>query len=268
VFTVTLKAAHHVSVIEGGHNRNSSELNKLLGKAKEINWRRASRSEWRDAYNNTGDSSSADLVLVVDELCVNVTTPKILTFSTAGINCGSEVVNKISADEKNGTFMRLPIQYYNQKNHVFENATPSWPPPLTSDFLINFYEMMPISFVDDWILEYPLHIDYAMREVRDKDHRLQMAISLLVVVLICNLCKAGCIYLTLSESASGALVTQGDAVASFLKHPDPTTAGLSTLNKTKLIKEFRRGEKGIPEPWDRWESRRIPTARRISCAIL
>lgn len=71
----------------------------------------------------------------------------------------------------------------------------------------------------------------------------QIAVPFMVVIIICNGLKAIAVYCTLKESSTPLLVTQGDAVASFLDQPDMATLGYcSTLEKSAIIQALNQPE--------------------------
>ncbi|KAE9375066.1 hypothetical protein N431DRAFT_406186 [Stipitochalara longipes BDJ] len=83
-----------------------------------------------------------------------------------------------------------------------------------------------------------LPIEYCLSKVINDPCQLQFNIFILLVVAICNLLKALIMtWLALRYKAS-ELVTLGDAVASFLENPDPTTARICMASS----RDIRRGE--------------------------
>jgi hypothetical protein len=98
----------------------------------------------------------------------------------------------------------------------------------------------------------------------------QMSLTFLVVVIICNAVKFGCLVFLLwkgTDDISPPLVTIGDAIASFLEAPDSATQGYSTYSKTgffwktgRLKRTLAREQDGRAAKWDRrcegiWEER-------------
>ena len=68
------------------------------------------------------------------------------------------------------------------------------------------------------IFGYP--IDYCLSRKRVGNCQLQFSLTIMIIVIICNLTKAVCMLLTLRHRFTTPLLTLGDAVASFLKRPD------------------------------------------------
>lgn len=54
--------------------------------------------------------------------------------------------------------------------------------------------------------------------------------NLMISVIVCNIIKLSCLVATLLLSNFNPLVTVGDAISSFLAHPDPNTRGLGPVS--------------------------------------
>lgn len=67
-------------------------------------------------------------------------------------------------------------------------------------------------------------IDYCLAQPSMPACKVQLGQVMLVVVIICNAVKVGCIMTTIFHSDFRPLITTGDALASFLDIPDDTTA--------------------------------------------
>lgn len=87
--------------------------------------------------------------------------------------------------------------------------------------------------------------------------RLNFSLTLGVTVVVFNLFKSGCITLVFLFLRDQPLITVGDAVASFLHSPDPSTAGLY-LASAKEVQET--WGKRIPPPAKEY----VPESRRYS----
>jgi len=76
-----------------------------------------------------------------------------------------------------------------------------------------------------------LSIEYCLSDSIEERCRLQFSLVIMGIVIGCNLMKTICMVLTLWYHRSQPLVTLGDALASFLDHPDPTTQNMCLANK-------------------------------------
>jgi len=77
---------------------------------------------------------------------------------------------------------------------------------------------------------------------------ISISLKLLIAVIVCNALKAICFVCTLRAKSFHPLATVGDAVASFLDRPDPTTIACGPLQALKIENpgvEFL----GINGPW-------------------
>ncbi|KAK3380710.1 hypothetical protein B0T24DRAFT_616099 [Lasiosphaeria ovina] len=109
---------------------------------------------------------------------------------------------------------------------------------------------LPITF-GDW------QLDHCLSERVVDRCRLQFSLPIMFVVIACNAIKLVAILATLLRKQS-PLLTLGDAIASFLERPDPTTRGMGTAS----IADFRAGrwrDDPLPQRWEytrhfRWEA--------------
>ena len=103
-----------------------------------------------------------------------------------------------------------------------------------------------------------------------KEHcRLQFSLTIMIVVIVCNLMKTICMSTIVWKQDPEPLVTLGDAIASFMDRPDVTTKGNCIAGKARFEKS---------KSWDslsrRWDSKslllfRAASSRRwIVCNIL
>lgn len=77
--------------------------------------------------------------------------------------------------------------------------------------------------------------------------KLNINIVILAIVVTCNIIKAICMFVTVCRSKDYPLVTIGDAIASFLEHPDTTTQNLCLLSKTSVDQMW--GKLSRPMKW-------------------
>jgi len=65
--------------------------------------------------------------------------------------------------------------------------------------------------------------------------RIQLSLSFMIVVIICNAVKLAMMLWVLFLEKSNFIVTLGDGAATFLEYPDPNTRGLCVLSKDAVI---------------------------------
>jgi hypothetical protein len=92
-------------------------------------------------------------------------------------------------------------------------------------------------------------VDYCLSEVVDEKCKLQFSLYIMIVVIFCNFVKSVSMALTLFQQRTPTLVTLGDAVASFLDFPDPSTEGMCIVSKAQILKGA-------------WKQRRTPKSYR------
>ncbi|KAI9738738.1 MAG: hypothetical protein M1834_008243 [Cirrosporium novae-zelandiae] len=97
-------------------------------------------------------------------------------------------------------------------------------------------------------------IDYCMSEVVEGHCKLYFNVTVMAIVLCCNLAKTVCMFLTVYKQSNEILVTVGDAIVSFLDNPDLTTKGMCLLSKTDVDKgEWRKRQHApdtTPKTWN------------------
>ncbi|PWY87377.1 hypothetical protein BO70DRAFT_287518 [Aspergillus heteromorphus CBS 117.55] len=88
----------------------------------------------------------------------------------------------------------------------------------------------------------PSHtVDYCLSQAATEHCELQFSPMIALLVLACNIVKIVCMFLTARTDRRDIFLTVGDAVASFLTRPDPTTAGMGLLSRANLTQG--------PQPW-------------------
>ena len=69
-------------------------------------------------------------------------------------------------------------------------------------------------------------VEHCLVQEVDEKCLLQFSLSVMLIIIICNLIKIACMILVVLEGESRPMVTVGDAIASFLNEPDPATKNL------------------------------------------
>lgn len=114
--------------------------------------------------------------------------------------------------------------------------------------------------------KYVAPVQYCLAETLEPHCTVAISTSLLSVVIVCNVVKACCLLFTLLINIRfNPLATVGDAISSFISHPDATTRGKGPLSAL----DVRRGhwkEKERPtiktrKPWGTYS--RVPEALQI-----
>jgi len=71
-------------------------------------------------------------------------------------------------------------------------------------------------------------------DVRNEHCKMKFSLPIILVVIACNASKAICMAITYWYTRESTLDTLGDAIASFLDNPDPTTTGLCLVSKEDI----------------------------------
>lgn len=112
-------------------------------------------------------------------------------------------------------------------------------------------------------------VSYCLSEKLEEQCKLHISLQLMAVVIIFNLAKVVLILYTVFGFPEPRLVTFGDAVASFLQHPDPITEGLCLLSKRDTrrkgdLHQVPRVFNSKPQRWNTTTSR----TRWIICILM
>ena len=84
------------------------------------------------------------------------------------------------------------------------------------------------------VLDFP--IEYCLSQPADSTCKLQFSLVIMVIVILCNFSKTFCMFLTIWNPSWVPLLTLGDAIASFLAQPDPSTVNNCLADKDSFQK--------------------------------
>ena len=79
-----------------------------------------------------------------------------------------------------------------------------------------------------------IYVQHCLSQPEKEHCELQFSLTIMIVVLICNLIKTVCMGTMAWKQNAEPLVTLGDAIASFLDRPDTTTRGNCIIGKTQF----------------------------------
>ena len=94
-----------------------------------------------------------------------------------------------------------------------------------------------------------MHITKAYGNLVENSNVVKIGLGFMIVVILSNAIKALAIWCTMRESFHGLILTQGDAVASFLERPDMTTLGRCMGGKNDILKSPYTSTEKMPKPW-------------------
>lgn len=106
-----------------------------------------------------------------------------------------------------------------------------------------------------WERDTSYKVDGCYSEQADEKCKLLFSWPMCLVVVVCNLIKVFCMFLTAKEDRSEIFLTIGDAIASFLRHPDKTTTSRCLTAKSTLSNG--------PNPWQPPLSKKARIARAL-----
>lgn len=127
-----------------------------------------------------------------------------------------------------------------------------------------------MNIANSWWRSGGYHISYCVAEEIHPDCHLHFAPHLMGPVILMNLFKCIVAFYVAFRMVDVPLVTIGDAIESFIKHPDPTTMGKCLLDAHDASRTFSKSSRGRmstmrpPQPFDdtpqRWH--RVVTKRQ------
>ena len=93
--------------------------------------------------------------------------------------------------------------------------------------------------------------EYCLSQTVEEHCKVQFSGAIMIVVIVCNFCKMMIMVYVALKKPSEPLVTIGDALASFLDEPDPTTIGMCLAGKNHFEKEISPGSVSgqVINPW-------------------
>ncbi|KAE8148804.1 hypothetical protein BDV25DRAFT_168224 [Aspergillus avenaceus] len=89
---------------------------------------------------------------------------------------------------------------------------------------------------DEWLPQY--EPDHCLSREAEERCELHFSPSIGLVVIVCNIIKVTCMFLTARRDRSEVFMTMGDAISSFLSRPDPTTAGRCLLSRSTVAQTW------------------------------
>ena len=89
-----------------------------------------------------------------------------------------------------------------------------------------------------------LRVEYCLSQIVEEHCKLQFSGGIMMVVIVCNLCKMIIMGYIAWKRPLEPLVTVGDAIASFLDEPDLTTMGSCLSGKDQFEKTSSSGQAG------------------------
>lgn len=99
----------------------------------------------------------------------------------------------------------------------------------------NFDCSIPVALGNDTWLMADQPVEYCLSQKVLDRCRLQFAIPIMVVVLVCNAVKLICMIITLWKFNEPTFVTLGDALSGLLEDPDRHTTGMCTATKQDFL---------------------------------
>lgn len=186
-------------------------MNNTDGKdSRAITHRQLANNAWQQIYGTQYVSEHGDLYLILDKFAFNSsqksTNLSISDYYPMSMPGGQENLQNINKVGEGGW-----INY--DALATLSNSTaydyPTWPPLA--------------------------HVTHGIAKIVTPESRLQISLTFMLVVIFFNSLKLAVMGWILFTDKSAYIVTLGDAAASFLERPDPTTRHQCTLGKEEML---------------------------------
>lgn len=194
---------------------------------------------WRKLYDTRYVPDHGDIYLAIDRFAFGIlwdNVHKKVTFASQGVSLPEHRDTTYMADQ-----VIVSIEQYDDtvmplwKNFFTIHVTPATD---SSPF-----QTGSISITDEgWTFTslYGQHISYGASLGIDDGSKIQIALSFMLIVIVCNIGKAAVMFTVLRRFDHGPCVTMGDALASFLERPDASTVGYCIASEKQISESLSR----------------------------
>ena len=260
--------SYNSSVFEvfAGQDFNVSVTSNVSEASSEISaWKKLNNEEWPRIYSTSWVPGYGDIALVVDKVSFEVLVHQNWTYSleapshhscgwsSAWIHDGKfDLTLSYTPKSRNlelapAQSSRLFMSVDDLRDNFTEAPALNWPQPYlieAGNATKSVWELCPD---DGWLhWESAFHVQHARAKVHHLANRVQVAIPFLAIVIASNIAKVIGIYFTIKLYTVDRVISVGDAVASFLEHPEPATKDKCTLKKSQLCVP---DDKSGARPW-------------------
>jgi hypothetical protein len=230
-------------------------------------WKSLDNEEWQRIYATSTVPGYSDLHLLIDQVSYGMRMHQNWSYtleSPANMSCDWPAISyddlnfdvRMHHDQKSSTLSPMEIQPFRFFRPLVylpdTNQSPPdspWPGPrsIQAGEAVGVQGVLDACPKNGWLgPSTAFHVKEARAKVNSYANRVQIAIPFLSIVIIANFIKVIAIYSTIRMQSSGHLITAGDAIASFLEHPEPATRGMCTLTKSQLCSP---GSEKEAKPW-------------------
>jgi hypothetical protein len=221
IFPVISASKYDVSFIsyESGARRdlevsaNSTEA--LQGLAGSIQ----NTTTWSETHKSQYASASGDLYLIYDQLAFFTILGNVSDTPSSNINASMTINGNASTTLESPQFWNSLILTgicCTDPNNL-GRATSNWIPSTDGN--------NPSS----------MHIAWAYTVKRHTDTNLEMSLLFMIIVIVFNALKLCAMYCAFMDSGEEYFITVGDAIASYLRKPEPFSKGYSTYSREELL---------------------------------
>ncbi|KAF1974112.1 hypothetical protein BU23DRAFT_462333 [Bimuria novae-zelandiae CBS 107.79] len=205
VFQIATYNEHNITIIEHGSHAYDTLVVLSDDTQPGQTFRNLSNAQWKQIYGTKFVADHGDLFLSIDRMAFNT----------------SNLPTAPNTDH----FLPLYIEKSNQE--IIHNLT------IESADWIRYNHSTGIS-VDEGI-PVSMSVKLAFAKIIEPHSRIQTSLYFMVTVIAFNLLKLAIMLRVLFTDRQDYIVTLGDALATFLKHPDPVTHGKCMYGKEEMM---------------------------------
>ena len=208
MFQIATYNEYNVTIVEYGSDAYSTVARMSDKTSPEYAFQSLSNSQWSKTYNNKFVSDHGDLILAIDRIA----------FPTGGLRS----IANLS--------FYLPISLEKGNQEIIGRLTTG-----SSDWIQYQYPPTPqtVNIVS-------MSVGQAFAKVISPQSRIQISLYFMITVIVFNLLKLVIMLWVLFTDKHEYIVTQGDALATFLQRPDMTTRGKCTYGKDEMLYHLGR----------------------------
>jgi hypothetical protein len=232
-----------------------------------LTWKTFENKDWSRMYATSWVPGYSDLQLIIDQFSFEVQVLQNWSYSLQsplGSECSWPAVwihnesftMDVSHFRDNNTLQpkssqksRFVVDSFELQNNSTAFPEVKWPVPhpIKANDSITLDTYLKVCPDGGWLTPATaFHVQYARAKVNPYANRVQVAIPFFTIVIFSNIVKIVGIYFAIRMQSSEHLITVGDAISSFLEHPESRTEGKCTLNIPQLRSH---SDQGAIKPW-------------------
>ena len=223
--------------------------------------------EWQSRYDTSYVPDSGDLYLVINETCLNIKLESNSSPPSWSCLAASEPPGpneQFAAGASFTVLMLLDLEAYDGRTMprliwpndtlISVSSTDTWRSLLSIDdqgwlSTTASLQNLTLPLQSQTPSNTIFHVAYGLSTHAPQSSSVQISWAFITVVILCNFVKTVAIFFTLRHSYSQQILTLGDAISTYLQHPEQSTIGACLLSKKDLLESVSQGGEHQPVKW-------------------